>query len=69
MKIDQLKKLGHQLLEEYMIASRSDGRSAYAELEKCMKGKNPHFHAMKTKKEVMLAIGTLKKMIYKATNK
>ena len=69
MKIAQLKNLGHHLLEEYKMLSGSDGRAAYAELEKRMKGKNPHFSAMKTKKELRLAIGTLKKMIYKATNK
>ena len=51
------------------MLSGSDGKAAYVELEKRMKGKNPHFGAMKTKKELMLAIGTLKKMIYKVTNK
>jgi len=69
MKIYQLKNLGHRLLEEYKVMSGSDGKVAYAELEKRMRGKNPHFHGMKTKKELMLAIGTLKKMIYKATSK
>lgn len=69
MKSAQLKEIGHQLLEEYKTLAGVNGTQAYADLEKRMKGKTPHFGNMKQKKDVMLAIGTLKKMLYPYKNK
>lgn len=68
MKIEQLKQLGHELIEEHMLLvphhkTKSKRVQTYEELERCMNGKTPHFGNMKTKAEVMNAIGTLKKMI------
>lgn len=71
MKIEQLKDLGHNLIEEYMTLLKNNGSTfskrerTYNELQQCMKGKNSHFGSMKNKNEVMFAIGTLKKMIYR----
>jgi hypothetical protein len=68
MTIDKLKNEGHILLEEYLDTFPKHQRlrrdTAYKVLELRMKGKTPHFGQMKTKAEVMNAIGTLKKMIY-----
>lgn len=68
MNIEKLKELGHSLIEEYMSflpRHRTDSKRerTYEELRKAMKGRNPHFGQMRNKNEVMLAIGTLKKMI------
>ncbi len=71
MTIEALKDLGHRLIEEYMKFlpnergknSKSKRERTYEDLEKSMKGKNSHFGEMREKNEVMLAIGTLKKMI------
>ncbi len=67
MKIDQLKAQGHELLEEYidLMSGKDRRRRAYYELQARTNGRNPHFSNMKNKDEVMLAIGTLKKMIFK----
>lgn len=75
MTIEKLKEQGHILLDEYIavkkrntVYMRPRKEVAYEELSKRMKGKNPHFSNMRDKNEIMLAIGTLKKMIFEAKN-
>ena len=68
MTIPQLKQYGHELLSRYQELAGVDAQKAYYTLGARMNGKSPHFHAMKEKKHLMLAIGMLKKMIYKLEN-
>lgn len=71
MTIQQLKDEGHKLLEEYIQINKGRFLShvkAYQDLEKVMHGKNPHFGEMKSKLDVLHAIGSLKKMIYRKKN-
>lgn len=68
--IEQLKQQGHDLIEEYveLLGKNSNQYTrapVYDEMQKYMKNKSPHFHSMREKKEIMVAIGTLKKMIIK----
>jgi hypothetical protein len=74
MTIEQLKQTGHDLIEEYMTylnhhPTKSKRVQAYEHLSEKMRGKNPHFSNMKEKNEVMLAIGSMKKLIFKMKNK
>lgn len=71
MTIEALKEQGHELLNEYISlhSGKKIRESIYLVLQQRMKGKNPHFSNMKGKNEVMLAIGTLKKMLYEKTGK
>ena len=66
--IQQLKQRGHDLIDEYLqlIDKNSNTHTrekVYAQMEEIMHGKTPHFGNMRTKEEIMNAIGTLKKMI------
>jgi hypothetical protein len=63
--MEKLKEEGHRLLDEYKLITRTNSIKAYAELERRLKGKTPHFGQMRNREEVVLAIGMLKKMIVK----
>lgn len=71
MTIEALKQLGHDLLDEYISlhSGKKNRENIYLVLQQRMHGKNPHFGQMKTKNDLMHAIGTLKKMLYEKTGK
>ena len=74
-KIQKLKLLGHQLLDEYISLDIHRGlkvekRHAYKKLESKLKeNKTPHFSLMTSEKEVQEVIVRLISMIRKRKNK